>query len=123
MTTQQIRTGRTENGEQMAVIEYCELKGITAVHIPNEGKRSARYGATLKRMGLRKGFPDLFFPYARQGYHGLFIELKEGISKKPTQDQLEWIARLNKNGYYATVCYGADAAIAEINEYFEGGKR
>ena len=63
-------TIRTEAGEQEAIIAYCELKGIIGVHIANEGKRSAQNGAALKRMGLRKGFPDLFFPYARAAIMG-----------------------------------------------------
>lgn len=109
----------TESGEQQTVIEYCEYSGITVVHIANEGKRSARYGAELKRLGLRKGFPDLFIPEAKKGFHGLFLELKRDIKSKPTKAQLEWIAKLNAAGYYAKVCYGADAAIKEIQKYFK----
>lgn len=109
----------TESGEQQAVIEYCEYSGITIVHIANEGKRSARYGAELKRLGLRKGFPDLFISEARKGFYGLFLELKRDVKSKPTKEQLEWIAKLNAAGYYATVCYGGDAAIREIKTYFK----
>lgn len=113
---------KTESSEQQAVIEYCSYCGIDVVHIPNEGKRSERYGAELKRLGMRKGFPDLFIPQAKKGYHGLFIELKRDITRKPTKDQLEWIAKLNGAGYYATVCYGADAAIKEIKKYIKESK-
>ena len=113
-------TIRTEAGEQEAIIAYCELKGIIGVHIANEGKRSARNGAALKRMGLRKGFPDLFFPYARGGYQGGNIELNATVKNRPTAAQMEWIGRLNAHGYYATVCYGADAAIQEIANYMKG---
>lgn len=110
---------KTESSEQQAVIDYCGYCGIDIVHIPNEGKRSERYGAELKRLGMRKGFPDLFVPLARRGYHGLFIELKRDITRKPTNEQLWWIEKLNAAGYYATVCYGADAAIKEINKYLK----
>lgn len=109
----------TEDGEQAVIIGYCDYRNITIVHIPNEAKRSVAYGAKMKRMGLRKGFPDLFIPMARNGYHGLFIELKRDILSKATKDQLEWIAYLNGQGYYATVCYGANAAIKEIEKYFK----
>lgn len=109
----------TEDGEQEVVIDYCEYRNIKIIHIPNEAKRSAAYGAKMKRLGLRKGFPDLFFPTARKGYHGLFIELKRDVSSKATKEQLDWIAYLNGQGYYATVCYGADAAIREIEKYFK----
>lgn len=113
---------RTESGEQEAVIEYCGYCGIEIVHIPNEGKRSARYGAELKRLGMRKGFPDLFLPKARKGFHGLFIELKRDVSCKPTKEQMDWIVKLNADGYLATVCYGADSAIREIENYFKKKK-
>lgn len=110
---------KTEASEQEAVVQFCEYSGIDIVHIPNEGKRSAHYGAELKRLGMRKGFPDLFIPKARKGFHGLFIELKVDVTRKPTKEQLAWIAKLNEEGYYTTVCYGADAAISEIRKYFK----
>lgn len=108
----------TEDAEQEAVIEYCELKGIVVVHIPNESKRSLAYGAKMKRMGLRKGFPDLLFPTPRNGYHGLYIELKRDKTCKPTKEQLQWLEYLNKQGYRAELCYGAGEAIKVIEEYF-----
>ena len=33
----------SEDAEQEAVVEYCNLLHITIVHIPNEGKRSLSY--------------------------------------------------------------------------------
>ena len=108
----------SEDEEQAAVIEYCDLMRVPIVHIPNEGKRSAAYAAKMKRMGLRNGFPDLFVTEARGGFHGLFIELKaEGGRTSP--DQKMWIAKLNSKGYLARVCVGADAAITEIQKYME----
>ena len=108
----------TEDNEQEIVIEYCKLKGIEVVHIANEGKRSIAYGARTKRLGLRKGFPDLFFPYAQRGFHGLFIEMKRDIKSKATIDQRWWIEYLTKQGYRAVVCYGSNEAMKEIELYF-----
>lgn len=108
----------TEEQEQSAVIEYCDLKKIPVVHVPNEGKRSIAYGAKLKKIGMRKGFPDLFIPVAKHGYHGLFIEMKDATGKKTaTPEQLKWINILVSNGYYACVRHGAQEAINEINAY------
>ena len=109
----------TEDGEQEVVINFCSLAGIPIVHIPNEGKRTAAYAAKLKAIGLRNGFPDLFIPKALKGYHGLFIGLKRDRYSYPTKEQLEWICHLNNAGYKAMVCYGAGAAIREIQEYFK----
>ena len=107
----------TEDEVQETVVEFCDTLRIACVHIPNESKRSKAYGAKMKRMGLQKGFPDLFIPMARQGFHGLFIELKRDKLAHPTKEQLEWIGFLNKEGYYAVVSYGVDAAIEEIKKY------
>lgn len=112
---------RTESGEQEAVVQFCELMRIPVVHIPNEGKRSAAYAAQMKRMGLAKGFPDLFIPVARSGFHGLMIELKRDKMARPTEAQRAWVEYLNRAGYRAAVCHGADAAIEEIKNYC-GGK-
>ena len=106
----------TEAAEQKAVVQWCAYMNIPVVHIPNEGKRSPRQGAELKQMGLQKGFPDLFVPLPKKGFHGLFIEMKYGRNK-PTENQKEWLALLVKNGYACAVCYGADEAIKNIESY------
>ena len=114
--------GITEDGQQEVVVEFCRLAHIPLAHIPNEGKRGAAYGARMKRLGLAKGFPDLFIPKAASGFYGLFIELKRDRTKKATSAQKEWITYLNAQGYRAVVCYGADEAIEEIKKYFGGRK-
>jgi len=49
-------------------------------HTPNGGARSARTGARLARMGVRRGIPDLLGPFAGHGayagYVGWAVELK-----------------------------------------------
>jgi hypothetical protein len=114
-------TKASEITEQEVVVEYCDLRDIPIVHIPNEGKRSKSYGAKMKRAGLRKGFPDLFLPLARRGYHGFFIEMKFDRGKA-SQSQIKWLKTLKGEGYATAVCYGADEAIKLINKYIEGDK-
>ena len=106
----------SEDAEQEAVVEYCDLLHIPIVHIPNEGKRSLSYAARMKKMGLRRGFPDLLVPLARGGYHGLFIEMKYG-KNKTTKEQKEWLERLSAEGYACAVCYNAAEAIKTIENY------
>lgn len=112
----------SETSEQITVIEFCDLFNIPVVHIPNEGKRSAINGAMLKRAGLRKGFPDLFIPLPRKGYHGLFIEMKTK-SGKATDEQIEWMRTLDRNGYFCAVCHGSDQAIELIQKYTKNERR
>ena len=108
---------RSEDEEQMTVIEYCAVRRLPVVHIPNEGRRDPRTGARLKAMGMSAGFPDLFFPAPRSGYHGLMIEMKAGYNK-PTEKQLDWLSMLSNEGYKTAVCYGFDEAKNAIDEYF-----
>lgn len=102
-----------ETAEQEAVIAYCDVRHIPVVHIPNEGKRTVSYAERLKRAGMRPGFPDLFIPLAREGFHGLFVEMKYGKGKT-TAEQEAWLTLLGENGYRAVVCYGCEEAIREI---------
>lgn len=110
----------SEESEQIAVVMWCDLMNVPVVHIPNEGKRSVRVGAKMKKLGLRSGFPDLFIPLSRGGYHGFFIEMKVKPNK-PTANQKEWLSRLSKEGYACTVCYGSEDAIKMIDAYLKLG--
>ena len=115
----QPQTVPTEAEEQEALFAWCLANGIDMVHIPNERKCTAYVAGQLLRQGLRKGFPDNFFPIASKGFHGLFIELKrvkKALSKK-SPEQRDWIKRLNKAGYKAVFCYGAEEAKKAVLEY------
>lgn len=123
-----IRVIPTEDEEQAFIVswakvnegQYPELKLL--YHIPNEGKRSGREGARMKRLGLRRGVPDLCLPVARGKYHGLYIELK-AQDGRASQEQNEFIADLILQGYFARICYGADEATELIKLYLSGWGR
>lgn len=85
-------------------------------HIVNEGKRTARTGAELKRQGLKRGVPDLFLAVPRNGKHGLFIEMK-AEKNKPTKDQIIWLDKLTRAGYMCAVCWDFFAAKKVICDY------
>lgn len=112
-----------EKDEQAKIFEYAkhrkELKWLFA--IPNGGKRNIASAVSLKRQGLKKGVPDMFLPLSRNGYYGLFIELKVG-KNKTTKEQNEFIRDVSVNGYKCEICYGADEAIKLIEEYLKGEK-
>lgn len=116
----------TESNEQQALfdwaarLEYKWPELALLFHIPNEGKRSKITGARMKREGLRSGVPDICLPVARNGSHGLYIELKRRKDSRVTKDQLDWIEALVAEGYMAAVCRGCDEAIALIEGYLEG---
>ncbi len=106
----------SEHSEQCTVIEYCRLRRYPVFAIPNGGSRNKAEAARLKAEGVSAGVPDLFLPVPNKSHHGLFIEMKVGRNR-PSPAQDNWLALLRKNGYDAQVCYGADAAIAVIDDY------
>lgn len=117
-----VKPKTTEADEQKALIQwakfqekkYSELKML--MHVPNEGKRSPRYGAELKRLGLQAGFPDLALFVPRNGKAALFIEMKVGRNKC-TDNQKKWIRNLLEQGYEVKVCYSCEEAIQIIKRY------
>ena len=109
----------TELDEQTYVVQWCGFFGIPIYHVPNEGKRSPQMGVMLKKAGMRSGVPDLCVPVAKNGYHGLYIEMKVGRNK-PTEKQEYWLDLLRRNGYMAVVCWGGDEAVEVIKKYMKG---
>lgn len=117
----------SETEEQEAVFEwaqlnrgkYPELKFM--YHVANEGKRTVRFGAELKRMGLKNGVPDIVLPAPRGNYHGLYIEMKVG-QNRPTAAQKEFLEFLKTQNYATAVCYSAEAAINIIKDYLKESK-
>lgn len=109
-----------EKDEQKVIFEYArkrkELKWLFA--IPNGGKRNVLEAMSLKAQGLKPGVSDMFLPLARNGYHGLFIELKVG-KNKTTPKQDEFIRDVSFNNYKCEVCYGAKEAIKVLEEYIQ----
>ena len=91
-----------------------ELKWMFA--IPNGGYRRPLEALRFKKQGVKAGVSDIFLPLPRGGYHGLFIELKVG-KNRPTRNQLDFLADMEKEGYQCAVCYGSDEAIKTINAY------
>ena len=111
---------RSEATEQEAVVEYCQLNRILIFAIPNGGSRNKLEAINLKRQGVKAGVPDLFVPYARRGFYGLFIEMKYGRNKT-TPEQDEWLDALTRRGYLAKVCRGYAEAVELLKYYFEWG--
>jgi hypothetical protein len=111
---------RSEADEQMVVVRYLKAKYPQALFTisPQGMKLPIRLAAKFKRMGYRAGTPDIQILEPRQGYHGLFIELKMPRGRT-TESQREFISELFRRGYKAVVCFGASAACEVIDEYLK----
>ena len=71
--------------------------------------------ARMKREGVLAGVSDIMLPVARNGFHGLYVELK-AVKGKLSDNQIWWLTETTKQGYYSTICYGW----VEAKEVIEG---
>lgn len=109
----------SEQQEQFIVVARLKKAGINLHHSPNGGKRDAIEGAKLKRLGTAAGFPDLYFPAARKGYHSLFIELKRRSGGVLSEVQKLWRDILITEGHAWYMAKGADECIRIVEDYFD----
>ncbi len=113
-----------EDGHQEVIFKWASMQlGVypeldLMYHVPNGGKRNVVEATKLKRMGVKAGVPDIVLPVARNGFHGLYVELKVG-KNKTSENQDKWLSKLEEQGYKTIVCYGADNAIETIKDYLK----
>lgn len=106
---------RSEATEQERVINWATFyaKDFPELdllhHIPNGGSRNQLEAANLKRQGVKAGVPDLCLPVAKNGKHGLYVEMKWG-KNKTTDKQDWWLEQLRQQGYETAVCWSAERA-------------
>lgn len=113
----------TETQEQINLIKWGQQPSIREqfpelallFHIPNEREDKVQT-AILKRMGVKRGVPDLCLPVPSGKYHGLFLEMKKG-GGRASGDQLWWLEHLKANGYATAVCYGWEQASEVLKWY------
>lgn len=118
---------RSETTEQINLFNWArsiesfvpELKLM--YHIPNEGKRSNGTGALLKAAGMKAGVPDIHLPVARNGYTGLYIEMKYG-KNTPSKEQKEFMVGLLQEGHKVEVAYSMQQAREVIRKYLQREK-
>ena len=97
---------------------WPELKLL--YHIPNGGSRHRLEAIHLKQQGVRAGVPDLCLPVARDGCHGLYIEMKRLRGGRVSPEQVAWMEALQAEGYMVAVCQGWEMASDVILRYLKG---
>ena len=113
----------SEDEEQMLIFAWRDVAMNTMPDleylfaVPNGGKRSITTAKRMKATGTMAGVPDMCLPVAKGGYFGLWIELKRVKGGKVSVEQARWLKALDRAGYYACVCHGADEAINVIRKY------
>lgn len=122
----ELESSISEQKHQIFLIDWAKLHNIPLVQIPNEGKRTRRQGAIMKKMGLTSGLPDLMLLEARGGFFGLFIEMKrnrryrKSEMRTPTWIKQEQILqKLNKEGYKAVRVFGWEDGANILKSYYD----
>lgn len=101
----------TEHAHQVALFCWCSQNQnkypdlLKLFAIPNGGERNIIVASRLKAEGVKSGVSDLMLPVARQGFHGLFIEMKKpGKLKSESANQKAFGAQVQQDGYLYRCC-------------------
>ena len=109
-----------ESNLQIQCVKWFRLQypNVIIASIPNGGKRNSITASILKQEGVLSGMPDLIVCCAKNGYNGLFIEMKFGKNKL-SANQVEVIEKLKQEVYKVEVCYTFDEFVKVCNEYLK----
>lgn len=122
----------SEHLHQTALFAWVALDGVKIdpnmkwiYAVPNGGDRRLSVAASLKAEGVKKGVPDLCWPYPCGLYAGLYIEMKKPGREREARggcsvEQDGWIEFLRNNHYYVCVCYGWEQARDTLIAYSKG---
>lgn len=116
--TESIEQSRLFQWARMQQGHWPELQLL--YHIPNGGSRHRLEAVHLKQQGVRAGVPDLCLPVARDGCHGLYVEMKRTKGGRVSPEQMGWMEALKAEGYMVAVCQGWEMASDVIVNYLRG---
>ena len=112
----------TESVEQQCLFRWAAFQSgrfpelALLYHVPNGGSRKKAEAGRFRAEGVKAGVPDLCLPVARNGKHGLYVEMKWG-KNKTTGEQDWWLEQLRQQGYETAVCWTAEEAMDTIAGY------
>ena len=110
-----------EDREQQTVVQYLDLLRIDFCAVPNGGHRHKAVAAKLKATGVKSGVPDLLIFTRPKGFtraSGVAIEMKRKKGGVVSENQREWLTKLDEHGWLTFVCRGADEAITVIDRLY-----
>ncbi len=109
----------SETMEQITLVnrlrrEYPDTLGRLVIHVKNEGKRTARQADMDKAQGMTPGASDILIVCSP----AIVIELKrrDHTKSKWQPGQIDYLEAAHKQGSFACVALGADAAMEFIRE-------
>ena len=119
----------SESTEQQAVIQWFRIQypKYRLIAIPNGqligGRNKFALEKKYKAEGMTPGVSDLFLCVPRNGYGGLWIEMKARgkTASSLSPDQRIWLSDMEKIGYRAVMAAGFDEAKIIIEDYLTEG--
>lgn len=117
----------SEHGDQAALVAWLKMTGIwdkygvfavpNGMPIPASPRVRAKIVNYMKAEGMRPGAADLFFPVARGGFFGMFVEMKREDGGQLRDNQKEFLEIVERAGYFTAVPAGYDEAIGIVQDY------
>ena len=106
--------------DQVLVVDHPHLADALGdvFAVPNGGHRNRRTAGRLRAEGVRRGVPDVLGLIPMREHHGFAVELKAD-GGRPTREQIDRIARLQRRGYVALWCEGWVCAAKALCAYLE----
>ena len=108
-----------EHELQVACVRWFryQYNGLLLMSIPNGGWRKKTTAGKLKAEGAMAGVPDLFLAHPSNGYHGLWIEMKNGKKGRLSDNQKTIIPQLEKEGYKVAVARTFEEFQSHVRAY------
>ncbi len=109
----------TEHDLQVQCLRWLHAayRDVLCYAIPNGAYTTKTTARKLVAEGVCHGIPDLCIPIGRNGYHALYIEMKNGKAGRLSEHQKEIIPRLQAFGNKVVVCRTFEDFRREIREY------
>lgn len=111
----------SEDDEEHAVSDYCDLKKWKHTHFSNETYTTSwKQKQKMRYLGVHSGIPDhiVLIPNRVGGFYTVFVEMKRQKGGTISDEQYKWVHALICAGNYATVCEGAEEAIKYLDAIY-----
>lgn len=121
----------SEKEEHRQVCDYIRIQYPNVIFNTDASgiKLTIGQAVQMKKLRSSNGFPDITIYEPRNGYFGLFIEMKktgETILKRNgdfknehVKEQFDMCVMLKDRGYYAEICFGFEHAKKIIDWYMK----
>jgi hypothetical protein len=110
MGARKVNLSASEDDEQYVLCQWLDMRGVAYFAVQNGGHRHIATAARLKRLGVKRGVPDIIVPTMR-----IAIELKRKSGGHLSEDQKQWLSLLEMAGWKVCVARGAAEAISFLH--------